>query len=80
MKCSTAGLIVTLILLLLAAPRPFDAQQARKIPRIGEVDDGRGGGTRVQSVTWKGPDTFPMCELADERAFAKGKRWVDERG
>lgn len=45
-----------------------------------EVDDSRGNGTGVQSVTWKGTHTFPTRQLADQRAFAMGKRWIDERG
>ncbi len=49
------------------------------IPRA-EVDDSREAGTGVQSVTWKGAHTFSTRQLADERAFAMGKRWVDERG
>ncbi len=49
------------------------------IPR-GEVDDSRRSGTGVQSVTWKGLQTFPTRQLADERALAMGRQWVDERG
>ena len=49
------------------------------IPRA-EVDDSRGAAVGVQSVTWKGAHTFPTRDLADQRAFAMGKRWVDERG
>ena len=49
------------------------------IPRA-EVDDSHGGGTGVYSVTWKGTHTFPTRHLADQRAFAMAKRWVDERG
>jgi hypothetical protein len=49
------------------------------IPR-GEVDDSRRSGTGVQSVTWKGAQMFPTRQLADERALAMGRQWVDERG
>jgi hypothetical protein len=45
-----------------------------------EVNDGRGGGTEAHSLAWKGLHTFPTRQLADQRAFAMGKRWVDERG
>lgn len=45
-----------------------------------EVSDGRGAGTQAHSLTWKGPHAFPTRQLADQRAFAMGRRWVDERG
>ena len=45
-----------------------------------EVNDGRGAGTEAHTLDWKGAHTFPTCGLADARAFAMGKRWVDERG
>ncbi len=48
------------------------------IPRA-EVDDSRGTGAGAQSLTWKGAHTFPTREAADQRAFAMGKRWVDDR-
>ena len=35
MRIRTISLIVTLVIVLLAAPLPVDAQQAEKIPRIG---------------------------------------------
>ncbi len=44
-----------------------------------EVNEGKGGGTEAQSLTWKGAHTFPTRQLADQRAFAMGKRWVDDR-
>ena len=49
------------------------------VPRA-EVNDGRGTGTEAQSLTWKGAHTFPTRQVADQRAFAMGRRWVDERG
>lgn len=49
------------------------------IPRA-EVDDSHGGGIGMHSVTWKGTHTFATRQLADQRAFAMGRRWVDERG
>jgi hypothetical protein len=48
------------------------------IPRA-EMDERRGAGSGVQSVTWKGVHTFPTRELADQRALAMGRQWVDER-
>lgn len=48
------------------------------IPRA-EVDGSRGAGTGEQPLTRKGAHTFPARQLADERAFAMGKGWVDER-
>ncbi len=45
-----------------------------------EVNDGRGTGAEVQSLAWKGSHTFPTRQLADERAFAMGRRWADDRG
>lgn len=44
-----------------------------------EVIDGRGTGPESQLLAWKGPHTFPTRHLADQRAFALGRRWVDER-
>ncbi len=44
-----------------------------------EVNEGNGGGMEAQSLTWKGAHTFPTRQLADQRAFAMGKRWVDDR-
>lgn len=45
-----------------------------------EKDDGRGGGAGVRSVTWKGTQTLPGRQFADQRAFAVGTRCIDERG
>ena len=45
-----------------------------------EVKDGQGAGTEVHALEWKGPHTFPTRQLADQRALAMAKRWVDERG
>jgi hypothetical protein len=45
-----------------------------------EVNDGRGPGGEVQSLAWKGSHTFSTRQLADLRAIALGKRWVDDRG
>ena len=44
-----------------------------------EINEGNGGGAEAQSLTWKGAHTFPTRQLADQRAFAMGKRWVDDR-
>lgn len=43
------------------------------------VNDGRGTEAEMQSLAWKGSHTFPTRRLADERALALGKRWVDDR-
>jgi hypothetical protein len=45
-----------------------------------EINDGREAGTEARALAWKGAHTFPTRQLADQRAFAMGKRWVDERG
>ena len=45
-----------------------------------EVNDGRGAGTEVHTLEWKGVHTYPTRQLADQRALAMAKRWVDERG
>ena len=73
-----------------AAERHFRYKQyaitARSFRRAGgwvpqaEVDDGRGVGTEAHTLEWKGAHTFPTRQLADERALALAKRWVDERG
>jgi hypothetical protein len=44
-----------------------------------EVHDGRGIGGEMQSLAWKGSHTFPTRQLADQRAFALGRRWADDR-
>ena len=43
------------------------------------VNDGRGTEAEMQSLAWKGSHLFPTRHLADQRAFALGKRWVDDR-
>jgi len=55
------------------------AKNGRWVPHA-EVNDGRGEGTEAHTVGWRGTHTFATRQLADERAFAMGKRWVDDRG
>ena len=54
-------------------------KNGRWVPHA-EVNDAREAGAEVQTVAWKGTHTFPTQQLADERTFAIGRRWVDERG
>ena len=52
--------------------------KGRWVPHA-EVNAVQGVGTEMHTVEWKGTHTFPTRQLADERAFSMGKRWVDER-
>jgi hypothetical protein len=58
---------------------------ATSFPRAGgwvpqaEVNDGRGAEAEAHSLTWKGVHIFATRHLADQQAFALGKRWADER-
>jgi hypothetical protein len=45
-----------------------------------EVNDGREAGMEVHTLEWKGAHTFPTRQIADQRALALAKHWVDERG
>lgn len=45
-----------------------------------EVNDGRGAGREAHTLEWKGAHTFATRQLADQRALALAKRWVDDRG
>ncbi len=57
---------------------PSFAKAGGWVPQ-GEVNERKGGGREAQSLTWKGAHTLPTRQLADQRAFAMGKRWVDDR-
>ena len=71
MKLRTIGLISTLVLGLLAAPLPSDAQQAGKVYRIGFLD------FRLRSATTD-PRLVAFRQGRHELRYVEGQNYVTE--